>query len=535
MSCGAGYYCRQESSVGAIVEKNDNPLAGPPISHTSPCPEGYYCPLGSSSPTKCPAGHYCIGTRLSTFSGICEAGYICLAGSNTPRPEFLKTANNANGYICPKGHYCEQGATSEKPCTAGTYLNRIGAKSSADCINCPAGWYCSSSAADAPTELCNEGYYCPEGSTTEAPPPYICPIGRKCPKGSAEPQLCEPEKYQNQAGKASCIDCAPGQYCYDGTKTTLCPAGNYCPGKNVLINCPPGTYRDRTGGTERADCLDCIAGLVCETAGTVSPSIPCAPGYFCKQGAKTRFPSSGKCPSGHYCPERSKEPIPCPPGHYCATEGLKEPTGRCQEGFYCETGAITSKHRQCPRGHYCPEGSGTKYPCPIGTYGPLRGAGSINDCIPCAMGKYCDVQGMGSVDIKPCQLGFYCPLSQIEGNPMSYGCPRGYSCPEGSVAPTPCPAGQWQPNIKEGDCLECPEGYYCDGVDGSQTIDCPRGYFCPPGTEFPSKHPCPKGTYGEKLNAKTSLECQSCPSGYYCQEKGQSVYADLCAYIFYLT
>ncbi|ESO92001.1 hypothetical protein LOTGIDRAFT_79789, partial [Lottia gigantea] len=86
------------------------------------CPIGNYCPEGSYKPTPCPEGTIStsIGNQNITdckpckpgsyctpesFSIPCDAGYICLSGSNVPNP-----TGGIKGYICPTGHYCPQGA-----------------------------------------------------------------------------------------------------------------------------------------------------------------------------------------------------------------------------------------------------------------------------------------------------------------------------------------------------------------------------------------------------------------------------------------
>lgn len=531
-NCKAGYFCVQGADVGAIVELNDDASASAPYSYTQPCGEGFYCPTGSPIATQCPAGYYCVGDRRDAPNGACKAGYICNAGSRTPTPGLNAAGSDANGYRCPKGHYCEEGATKEKACPVGTYLNRRGGEALSDCVKCPAGKFCDQSGADNPKGDCAPGYYCPAGSTTSTPAAYRCPIGHECPGGNAVPTPCEPSKYQDKVGQTSCIHCDPGYYCYDGTKITECPAGSYCPGSNQIFHCPPGKYKDTVGGDTDGACKTCLAGLVCELAGTVSPSIPCAPGYYCLAGSKTRFPTSttgGKCEPGYYCPERSSAQMICPAGEYCATAGLASSSGKCQEGYYCEEGATSSRDKPCSPGHYCPEGSAKPIRCPRGTYGPLTGASKLEDCISCDMGVYCEDEGIAEPGARECHVGYYCPLNQLEGDPASYICPKGYMCPQGSKAPTPCAAGTYQPSTGASTCEACPERYYCDGVDGSQKIECPRGYYCPQGTKVPSEHPCPVGTYSANLLMKDDSGCEDCPAGYYCQEKGQSAYADLCA------
>ena len=50
------------------------------------------------------------------YSLPCDAGFICLEGSNVPNP-----TDGVIGYVCPTGHYCLSGAVTETPCDIGTY------------------------------------------------------------------------------------------------------------------------------------------------------------------------------------------------------------------------------------------------------------------------------------------------------------------------------------------------------------------------------------------------------------------------------
>lgn len=78
-------------------ELNDTGVAGP-------CPEGHYCPEQTSTPDPCPLGTYSNVTKLSTQyeclnctyghycgsqglvepSALCDAGFYCLIGAESP-------------------------------------------------------------------------------------------------------------------------------------------------------------------------------------------------------------------------------------------------------------------------------------------------------------------------------------------------------------------------------------------------------------------------------------------------------------------
>ena len=129
---------------------------------TKDCLQGHYCTNGTAFPcpagtfstsitltskdecTICEAGKYC--PEKATLSPLnCDAGFICLPGSLTNRPEALKNSpemNEVKGYRCPEGNYCESGAVSETQCPPGTYRELDRGESVADCSFCPTGKYC---------------------------------------------------------------------------------------------------------------------------------------------------------------------------------------------------------------------------------------------------------------------------------------------------------------------------------------------------------------------------------------------------------
>lgn len=55
----------------------------------------------------------------------------------------------------------------------------LGAESEEDCAPCTGGYYCETEGLDAPTGLCDAGYYCPSNDTISASDPngYLCPAG----------------------------------------------------------------------------------------------------------------------------------------------------------------------------------------------------------------------------------------------------------------------------------------------------------------------------------------------------------------------
>lgn len=55
------------------------------------------------------------------YAGKCDASYICLPGSTTKTPN-----DGVQGYLCPKGHFCQSGYVVERKCLPGTYNDMTG-------------------------------------------------------------------------------------------------------------------------------------------------------------------------------------------------------------------------------------------------------------------------------------------------------------------------------------------------------------------------------------------------------------------------
>jgi hypothetical protein len=112
----------------------------------------------------------------------------------------------------------------------------------------------------------------------------------------------------------------------------------------------------------------------------------------------------------------------------------------------------------CSVGKYCPEGTTTEINCPQGTYNPITGGKSEDDCI---------------------------------------ATPAGFWTGEGAFE-------------------------YNNGSPGSYTTGCPPGYFCLEGTQEDDKYanPCMPGYYRGTQCAEKASECAFCPSGFYCPDEG---------------
>lgn len=513
--CSAGFYC----SGNAIVSK---PMTG--STYGGSCARGQFCPAGSSSATSCTAGSYCSKSQLSAVSGSCTQGHYCTLSATAPAPTS-KISSFSFGDVCPKGSYCPTGTSVPTACPIGKYMPYTGAVASADCIDCPPGYYCpNSGTTDTTIVVCTAGYICASGVSD--PTTYPCPAGSYCPAGSWQSILCAAGTYQANTAQSSCTNCPAGSYCEIGaTSPTTCPAGYYCQvntGYRYTYPCPIGTYNPSTGKSAQTDCINCDAGKYCLDVGLTAVSGSCSAGYYCTTGAvvpnpPNSDPSGSVCPQGTFCVSGSSTATSCTAGSYCLTQGIGVVSGACSPGYYCNSGSTTPvpvngvMGNICSQGNYCPSGSSTQTGCTSGTYGAGIGLTAQGDCTSCPYGYYCGTSGLSS-PTGPCSSGYYCIGGQTSSTPTGATCNTGSYCPAGSFESIPCGVGTYQSSTGQSSCLTCPPGLVC----GQGTITgtaCGVGYYCPAGTGIATQYPCPAGSYSDVASLSA---CKTCPAGSVC-------------------
>uniref|UniRef100_A0AAV2J154 Uncharacterized protein n=1 Tax=Knipowitschia caucasica TaxID=637954 RepID=A0AAV2J154_KNICA len=396
------------------------------------CPQGYYCEEGTATPhgSPCPAGT--AGEQLGQTSRAackrCREGRFCPAGSAGP------------GLPCARGRYCPAGTLEEIICPHGTFTPHQGAISIKDCLKCPAGFYCPAGTSDPVP--------CPSGSFNPLEGQGELHDCRACYAGKACTQV---------ALKAPDVDCMQGY---------VCPPGSSKPNSQNNA-CPPGTLSNRTDLTDRSQCQRCPARYACPrgTGGIQRPPVSCFAGHYCPSG--TMFPTQHKCPvgtwSGQSGLEYESECQPCPRGWYCLA-GSAAPTGRCSSG------------------HYCPEGTayGSQFPCPVGTYSIQMGNRHIDDCVICPEGFFCPE---GTSKPSPCPRATYQPHKGGQKQDECLVCPAGYFCPHSAtVNPRVCGVGSYS---DEGsvECSACLRGHFCSNETTSEeamlkVMVCPAGFLC---------------------------------------------------------
>jgi hypothetical protein len=533
-----GYYC---VSAGIKDPRCPAGYACPSYNEIEACPDGTYCPPGSTEPITCASGYYSENTTVPCRQ--CPSNYYCppLTTEPTPCPSNRACPAGSAAPQCPPGFYCPN-ATAIVPCPPYQHCP-INATAP---INCSAGQWFDAAAARCTT--CDALYYCPYGTTTQ----IQCPIvGVICPTGSAKPVQCAPPNCP--AGKGGgwsdaltsrtscpppadyCVDCKRFFYCPGGDRTRYengadyrcknnvpcsntknrydpicsagsyidtdlktcrgCPAGWYCPAASAYTAvCPAGNYLNAAD-----ECTTCPANSYCPTYHLVTE---CSPGDYCPANSMART----ACPAGSFCTDPTTTRL-CPLGTYCPPRSTS--ADPCPAGFFCKTSAVITPCNN--NGSFCPNGSTEELPCPTG-----YACQTSNQSRACsAAGDYCPA---GSAIERPCPAGFYCPNATVA---LTCSVP-GQLCAPRSTAPTWCTAGTYCPSANDtrpcapgsycptGSTVErpCPSGFYCPNTTAAITCSTP-GQICPPRSTAPRW--CRAGTYCPSVN-----ETRLCSLGSYC-------------------
>lgn len=143
-----------------------------------------------------------------------------------PVEESINLGVNSTGVVtpthCPAGYYCPLNTVSKHshPCPTGTFSNTTNLETDGQCTPCTAGYYCGSVGLTQPTDMCDAGYVCVNGSDNATPTDgttgYVCLPGYYCNRGSGQGTKCPLGTFSNTPGLhnvSSCEDCTPGMYC----------------------------------------------------------------------------------------------------------------------------------------------------------------------------------------------------------------------------------------------------------------------------------------------------------------------------------
>jgi hypothetical protein len=435
------------------------------------CTQGYYCPLGSSTPTQMECG----GVHVICPEGSPAPVLVSMGMYSVALPEltadFDSTVNFATRYLeapCLPGYYCSNG--SAYPCPVGTYGNRTGLATASCSDSCRSGQYCDIGSV-VPT-ICDKGFYCPDGRGHSP-----CPAGTfGISKGQKWVCNIFPLVITLFVGlkDASCSGpCRPGFYCSQGSTSPR------------QVPCPPGTFGAAFGHADSACSGACTVGSFCPAGSVSGTSVAC--------GSPSLY-----CPSG---------------------SGAPQIVGY---GNYSVGGPVQQRHSQtvCEAGYYCMYG--VRYPCPAGSYGVSSGLNYLSSRWSLTPGQEAhyiaaqqtieQVMKFATGLVQPNSSFWSDTDTELDGFVCSGFCAPGFYCPPNSTSPTqvPCPAGRY--------------GAASGLQNASCSGSCPVGHFCPTATSAPIK--CPAGLFGNATGL-TSAECAShcsvsgcepsyCREGYFC-------------------
>lgn len=234
ITCPAGFLCAKNINIDGSFT----------IASITPCSGGYFCPVntfvdcpwygasrtyvcqGSLTGLNCPAGYYCPGESNpqpcpSTGTTGCTAGRTGPVACAAATGKFCPAGSTAQS-DCPAGYYCTTSAV-KVPCPFGKYSSSTNQTSDTACQNCLAGYYCSTGSSSPTQNQCTPGNYCPEGtglqkqcpeghycSDPAVNPPYKCPTGVQCPAGTATYYgLTCTGKQRPNSTYTSCMSCQP--------------------------------------------------------------------------------------------------------------------------------------------------------------------------------------------------------------------------------------------------------------------------------------------------------------------------------------
>jgi len=445
--------------------------------------------------------------------------------------------------ICSPGHFCQEGASSPRPCKQGSYSNATNLTTADECTPANPGFYASTGSVAptacaagmvAPTSrlheclACDPGAYQNESGATECRP---CELGSYCPRGASSPLPCNQGSYSNATNLASADECTatgPGFFAPTGSvDQTACAAGTFAPSASQAkcSACAPGNYQDATGATE---CKPCPEGHSCSEG--ASAPLPCPAGRHQRHTGQS---TCDACESGHACPVGSVNQTACKPGSYAVAWTCE----LCPGGKYQPSSTLT-RCELCPIGSQCNQGATRPTTCAPGTAAPAReratcdkcaagkhqGMGGMSACTTCDSGSYC---AEGAAAPLPCIKGTYSSATNLTAQAECTRCPPGSSCSTGSASPTRCAPGSYSVEHGSFECSTCEDGAFQDSLGttrctlcraGSYSpnvlscIRCPVNEYCEQGATIGT--PCPFAL-STTLGGASGLDDCICKAGYY--------------------
>ena len=132
------------------------------------CPVGFYCPMGSVTPSVCPPGTFSNATNLTSAAECraCPPGHWCSGGEAVACIVGFYNPNagaSAQGTCirCPPQSTTRSAASahvSDCVCLPG-YLDQVASRGSVHCVKCVVGTHCTELGTSLPTMPVRRGYF----------------------------------------------------------------------------------------------------------------------------------------------------------------------------------------------------------------------------------------------------------------------------------------------------------------------------------------------------------------------------------------
>ena len=236
---------QQPRLEGAVVSLL--PVGGLDVDYPFRCSAGFFGNTLADQTTPqcaglCPAGHRCASG--TTAPQRCEQGGFCAVGSSTatlcPRGSFSHTPGLTSAQqcqICPRGHWCDQGA--RVACGVNTFNALEGQFEPRSCLLCPLNSRTTADSAVAETECrCDVGFVRTVVNASSGALGCIrCPDGTECTSlGTTLVTLhLKPGYWRHSVNTSAVYRCpdagSPTTGCIGGSNASTCKpslAGAYC-------------------------------------------------------------------------------------------------------------------------------------------------------------------------------------------------------------------------------------------------------------------------------------------------------------------
>jgi hypothetical protein len=426
------------------------------------------------------------GKSVGKGLGVKAGGISCV---NCVPGKFASRGDSKGCQLCAVGTYTDEGATSCKPCAAGTSVGAgLGVKADgSDCSTCVSGKFAAVAAK----------------ITADTAAANAAAAAAAAPADKAKADAAASEKVKAEAfDTKGCQKCAVGRY---------------------LLNIGVGLCQPCIGGKSIGE------GLGIKADG--SDCINCVPGKFAAAGDAK---GCQKCAVGMYEGEGASSCKPCNPGTTVLSgEGVNTDGSSCAK---CPAGTFAAQAdakgcQNCLAGTYSLEGAGSCAASECGKTGEgnlkVAAKTKTDGCVSCLAGFYQDDISLGACKTSSCTGAFTDSVTKVvhtsgggQAGTYSYNPTAGATAITGGC--TVCPAGQFTSDNAQ--CTECLQGQFQDerGMNVCKMSDCCLGSYAAEAGQTTAKGGCTACAAGYFAASRSATACTVCPVGTFADEGGLS-------------